>query len=292
MNLETKRTSFRSALLRLDEVTCHRAHRGLSCEECKTNHEIGIPLSGVNVRHIGGKTYTVTPSQITLSNRGEAYQVSHPYGSGETMLQIALREDVLLDILRAHDPGTGDRPKQPFRDRQVPAEAKLHFAVQLLLAGATSAARSDMELEETAIALIERITSNIPGSKTNPRSNARDLDVAHQARATLAAHFAQPIALADIAASIGVSIYHLCRVFRRVTGLTLWREVQQLRVRAALARLAAGERDLTALGLALGYANHSHFTAGFRQQLGITPSAARQRFATGSLAEARALLAC
>ncbi|HYM35830.1 MAG TPA: helix-turn-helix transcriptional regulator, partial [Steroidobacteraceae bacterium] len=90
---------------------------------------------------------------------------------------------------------------------------------------------------------------------------------------------------------LGVSVYHLCRTYRRATGATLWSQIQQLRARQALLRLADGERDLTALGLSLGYSHHSHFTASFRREIGLTPSNARRQFESGSLSYVRELLA-
>jgi AraC-like DNA-binding protein len=43
----------------------------------------------------------------------------------------------------------------------------------------------------------------------------------------------------------------------------------------ALERLAAGERDLTALALDLGFADHAHLTNTVRRELGRPPSAFR-----------------
>jgi AraC family transcriptional regulator len=248
-------------------------------------------LAGVNVRHVAGKTLTISPLQITLSNRGEEYRVSHPYGSGEVTLNIVPREDLLVDLLCVGDPSAADRSERPFRERQIRMDSGLHFAAQLVAAAARSRATSALDLDETAILLIERMFK--VGSNDAPaRLTPRDTEIAQQTRAILAARYAQAIALQDVAASLGISVYHLCRVFRRATGATLWAEVQQLRTRAALTRLAAGERDLTALALALGYAHHSHFTAAFRRQLGLTPSAARRLFDTGSSQQVRRLLRC
>ena len=64
----------------------------------------------------------------------------------------------------------------------------------------------------------------------------------------------------------------LLRRFKQETGMSLstWRT--QLRLVAALERLAAGE-SVTAVALALGYRTPSSFTTMFRKNFGVTPRA-------------------
>jgi AraC-like DNA-binding protein len=87
---------------------------------------------------------------------------------------------------------------------------------------------------------------------------------------------AERLTLTRIARALGVSVFHLCRSFRRATGLTLHAYRDQVRLRAALERLEQGERDLTRLALDLGYSSHSHFTAAFRRSFGTSPSRTRK----------------
>jgi AraC-like DNA-binding protein len=57
--------------------------------------------------------------------------------------------------------------------------------------------------------------------------------------------------------------------------LRLRRYPDRLRLRLTLDRLFAGEPDLTALALDLGYADPSHSTNAFRREFGRLPSALR-----------------
>jgi AraC-like DNA-binding protein len=287
---DIQRALLLSPLVRVHEVTCLRAQRGLSCEECKTEHSLGLTLSGVNVRHVEGRAFTASASHVMLSNRGQPYRVSHPFGSGEVQLAFSPRDDLLIELLAARDPAVQDRPERPFRAHQLPVEPPLRLAAQLFAAAATSGHASAVELEETAIALLSRMVSTLaPAPRATP-ATARDHELVQRARAALAGLYARPIGLQDIAASAGVSVYHLCRVFRRVTGKTLWAELLALRVDAALDRLTDGERDLSAIALAVGFADHSHFANAFRRRLGLTPSRARRMLREGPLREARQLL--
>ena len=86
-----------------------------------------------------------------------------------------------------------------------------------------------------------------------------------------------PPRLAELAALCGCSPFHLSRVFRVVMGVGLREYSRRLRARAAAERLARGASDLTRLGLALGYSDHSHFTNSFRREWGLPPSRFRAR---------------
>ena len=71
--------------------------------------------------------------------------------------------------------------------------------------------------------------------------------------------------------AVGASGRTLARMFVKETGMSFaaWRA--QVRLLAALARLAAGEK-VTGVALDLGYDSPSAFIAMFRRQLGVTPS--------------------
>jgi AraC-like DNA-binding protein len=64
-------------------------------------------------------------------------------------------------------------------------------------------------------------------------------------------------------------------VFERVTGATIHRYLTRLRLRVALARIADGESNLTALALDLGFSSHSHLTSTFAREFGAPPSRLR-----------------
>ncbi len=70
---------------------------------------------------------------------------------------------------------------------------------------------------------------------------------------------------------VGASARTLARAFAKETGMSFaaWRA--QVRLLAALARLAGGEK-VTSVALDLGYDSPSAFIAMFRRQLGVTPS--------------------
>ncbi|MFN7942983.1 MAG: AraC family transcriptional regulator [Thermoanaerobaculia bacterium] len=106
-------------------------------------------------------------------------------------------------------------------------------------------------------------------------SGRRASHLTEETKRWLAQHFTENCSLTRVAAAMRVSVFYLAHRFRERCGVSIHRFVDQLRLRAALAELAAGDRDLTDLALRLGYSNHSHFSARFRRAFGTTPSAYR-----------------
>jgi AraC family transcriptional regulator len=85
----------------------------------------------------------------------------------------------------------------------------------------------------------------------------------------------QEIRLVDLAQLINFSEYHLCRIFKQSTGLSLYQCV--LRQRVALAQRLLQQTDLKIADIALrcGFSSHSHLTRYFKQITGVSPRSLR-----------------
>ena len=68
-----------------------------------------------------------------------------------------------------------------------------------------------------------------------------------------------------------LSRYHLGKMFKQSTGLTLHQYVTWRRIRRAQQMLRDGRRALTEIAAETGFANQSHFTTVFARTMGITP---------------------
>jgi AraC-like DNA-binding protein len=65
-------------------------------------------------------------------------------------------------------------------------------------------------------------------------------------------------------------------LFRDETGVTIHRYLNRLRLREALGPIADGSVDLGDLAFTLGFSSHSHFTAAFRKEFGLSPRRVKQ----------------
>jgi AraC-like DNA-binding protein len=100
---------------------------------------------------------------------------------------------------------------------------------------------------------------------------------AEDARELLHQRFREPLRLEDVARALYVSTYHLCRVFKEETGMSIHQYLNQLRLRQALKELAHGDIALAELANDLGFCCQSHFTRAFRKEFGVPPGEARRR---------------
>jgi AraC family transcriptional regulator len=88
-------------------------------------------------------------------------------------------------------------------------------------------------------------------------------------------HYAEPLALADVAAVAGVHPVHLSRDFPLRFGTTLCDYVRGLRIDQASRALIATDRSIAEIALDAGFDSQAHFTRHFKARMGTTPAAFR-----------------
>jgi AraC-like DNA-binding protein len=91
-----------------------------------------------------------------------------------------------------------------------------------------------------------------------------------RARRYLDEHLAEGVSLAELAAHVALSPYHLLRAFRAETGLPPHAYLDNARIRQAERLIAAG-RPLADVSAETGFSSQSHLTRRFRQIIGVTP---------------------
>lgn len=89
------------------------------------------------------------------------------------------------------------------------------------------------------------------------------------------AHLGDEILIDDLARHVGVSKFHLNRLFHAVTGFQLGEFIARRRLQAAYALLAQGNSSVIDVSLAVGYLSHSAFSRAFLNAFGCTPNAVK-----------------
>ncbi|MEI9813309.1 MAG: helix-turn-helix domain-containing protein [Acidobacteriota bacterium] len=98
-------------------------------------------------------------------------------------------------------------------------------------------------------------------------------------------HLDDDASLEAVAASVGVSRFHLSRAFAASAGTSLARYVRSRRLSEAAKSLSAGAPDILDLALGAGYGSHEAFTRAFRQHFGLTPDQYRSQITSIPLQE-------
>jgi AraC family transcriptional regulator len=96
--------------------------------------------------------------------------------------------------------------------------------------------------------------------------------VANQISEYVQAHLDEEIVLDDLALRVGISKFHLNRVFHATTGFQLGEFIQRRRMQTAYALLATDNTSVIEASLAAGYQSHSGFSRAFLSAFGCTPN--------------------
>jgi AraC-like DNA-binding protein len=286
------RTLYRSETVFIGDYRCRPRCPDRAGEEFSTTHDIGLVRGGVFVRHNSRRrNVTIDANQAIFFNRHEPYAVSHPLPGGDDCTVLTVAPDTLREMLERLDPSARERPERPFAFASAPSPPASFVFHHRLRQCVRSSSIDPLEVDELSLVLVDAVLRaamrhhgrSVPRSR--PDTTRAHAELADAARVAIAAAFDGPLTLDAIARAVHSSPFHLARVFRRHSGLSLHGYQTRLRLRAALERLAEGTRDLTALALQLGFSSHGHFTSTFHAECGVTPSAFRQTATSSGLRE-------
>jgi AraC-like DNA-binding protein len=255
----------------------------LSSEEQSISHSLVFPRSGVFIKKVSDKNQLVVEStRVLFFNRHETYRVSHPVEGGDNCTAIHFGETALIDFLLSIDPSVENSPDRPFRSPAADCSASIAlnlYRLRQLLLNRRQVDRLNVE-EICASLLTESVASASQprGVVSQPKravTRQAHRDLVDAARVVLARRFRDKPSLGELARAVFSSPFHLARIFRRETGLSLHRQLTRLRLRHALEHLADGKPDLTMLALDLGFSSHAHFSHAFRREFGFAPTQLR-----------------
>lgn len=238
-----------------------------------------FPRTGTWICHDGSRPFVADPSVATIYNRGQRYTRAPLCGDGDRSDYFTLSPDLALAM--AHDSHTAldHDPDHPF-DAEFLAVSPRVYAMQRRVVELIERGAEPSQIEELALAVIAAAFRTAKGGRRGPavrtRVKAAHRDLAMLARAELALRLAEPLDLTTLAVRLGVSPWHLCRVFKEQTGTTIHGYRRDLRLRIALEHLEPTAGGISTLAHQLGFSSHSHFTAAFHRRFGVTPSERRR----------------
>ncbi|HEX9892483.1 MAG TPA: AraC family transcriptional regulator [Gemmatimonadales bacterium] len=242
-------------------------------------HIVVFPRTAVWIRHAGSRPFVADPGIVTIYNKGQEYTRAPLAADGDRSDWFGVSPEVAFALAHETDPRTAQNPDRPYRVEWSVSDASLYLRQRTLFRRLESHEMAPLEAEQAVLELVAEVIRRAHGpSAPRPAGRrARDAhrELAQRARAALAGNPAAPTDVTTLARTLQVSPFHLCRVFRAVTGMTLHAYRLDLRLRLALERLADRVTDLSRLAFDLGFSSHSHFTHTFRTRLGFPPSAFR-----------------
>lgn len=273
------RVLFNTGTVMVGAFRCGVHHEAFEDSGPIENYPFVFPRTAVTIEHDHEHAFVANANVVTFYNRGDRYRRYPISGEGDRSDWFAVNHNTLLEVARAVEPSVDDRPEQPFRFSHASCDARSYGFQRRIFAAIERDRTGDaLLIEEAVIRLLEsllRCSSDVQRRRhaSAARNYRRHADLVEAAKVFLSRHFAEPLTLASIADALDVSLFHLCRVFRQLTGCTLHEYRHQLRLRWSLEQLEAGrDRAIVHSALDAGFSSHSHYGAAFRRMFGQTPS--------------------
>lgn len=276
---EFDRVVFETNFVRIGAFRCHPDHPSFQDTGPAQNYCFVFPRTAVEIQHEHESAFVANPNVVTFYNAGQLYWRNPISPEGDRCDWFGVDAGLVRDALRGIDPGVDDRPERLFQFSRGWSDAQCYLVQRRLFNWVTSGNAADsLAVDETVIELLDRVLRCTCGSR--PPSDRREIarshrHTVHEIETLLSQRVDDRLTLRGIAREVGLSAYHVCRLFRRVTGIRLHQYRVRLRVREALTDVVESSRSLTEIALDAGFSSHSHFTDTFHNEFNATPSSIR-----------------
>jgi AraC family transcriptional regulator len=217
--------------------------------------------------HARGKSFELVAGAVLVGHPGDEYICTHEHVcGGDECLSFHLAPAVVETIEdRAEVWRAGSLP--PLPELMVLGE----------FAQAAAEGRSDVGLDEAGLLFAARCARLASGHRRNrTAARARDRARAVEAALWIATHAHEPLDLARIAATAGLSPFHFLRLFATVLGVTPHQYLVRSRLRRAAQLLAEDTRPITDIAFEVGFGDLSNFVRSFHRAAGVSPRRFRQ----------------
>jgi AraC family transcriptional regulator len=216
-----------------------------------------LTLQGSFEETVGRRSRICRPRRLVYRPAGEPHSQQFAE-SGATCLAIEL-------------PGMRDAALEGTDDRLELGGAPTLLALRLHDEFCRPSNDTPLVVEETVAALTGASRRPEDGQpERSPRWLKRVLDI-------IESRFATPIRLRDLAAEADRHPVHVSRCFRRHCGCEVSQFVRRRRVHEACRRIRRGQEPLGAIAASTGFSDQSHMGRAFREVMGRSPGAYRQR---------------
>ncbi len=213
-----------------------------------------------------GETIVALKGQVNLVVPGEVHDGHGATDEGWAYRMFYLKPEALLEAAKA----LMVHPNLPnFRMGVIddPALARcISHTHQLLESPETSA----IEKETRLLWLLTNWISRHADERGSWFETGNEHQAVARTRDIIQDCFGEDISLTDLARMVGLSPFHLVRVFEKQFGITPHAYLTQTRVKRARQSLAGTER-IVDIAMNCGFSDQAHLTRLFKRQIGITP---------------------
>jgi AraC-like DNA-binding protein len=272
-----ERLIYKSELVEIGLFRCPPAYPDFHYAGRITGNLLVFPRTSVRITQAGREPVIANPNVVMYYNLGQPYRRDKVSERGDHCEWFSFSTQVVIDALSLFDRRIVKHPEQPFTFSHGPSDPASYLLQRRVIEHIQKSTQPDrLFVEEAMLAVLRRSLQRAFGE----RRRRACTDPVHQetvraVQTLLATRYQECLTIERIAAEVNYSPYHLARIFREHTGITIHKFLNQVRLRTSLEIVADGGSNLTEVAMNLGYSSHSHFTQAFRKAFGALPSQVR-----------------
>jgi AraC-like DNA-binding protein len=251
--------------------------------------EVAYIYKGAGVFTIGGTAYPTREGDVFVINSGVFHlleaeppanlkvlslyflpELVYRPGAGETDLEYLL---LFLNYQKAFSPAV---PMDPPTSRRI-----LQLLGQIateLKSGENSYRIAVKNCLCQILLILNRAVGIEKDSSDTPHLRLRDISRLQPLFDFIHDHYSRKMALQELSAASSMSVTHLCRYFKKVTGQTITEYIKRYRVDRAKELLIEDEKSITWIAYEVGFESHSYFDRIFHEVTRLTPQEFRKKY--------------
>ena len=233
-------------------------------------YELAVQLSGSSVISCGKNAYRLEENQILLIDRDVKHRLGVPEGGPVSMLWVAATNDTIRPGV-SHYNG-GERQKRWGMDILAPGGYLLREAISEMN-GPDAASAVTVYLAAFLTMLIQKLAF-----AERMWDSDRKAALVRQIQGYIDTHLAAPLTLGELSGLASVSPSYLCKVFKQITGETVFSYIQDAKIRAATNYLVSTDKELSEISDLLGFYDQFHFSKTFKTYMGMAPTSYRATY--------------
>lgn len=134
---------------------------------------------------------------------------------------------------------------------------------------------SSLRTEQLIVELVSHLVVESKDRKEECKINFYSIKQVEEAKDFIYANYMRKIQIADIAFAVYISLFHFCRLFKKITGVSPYHFLLQVRLEKAKILLQQGE-SVTQAAMSSGFDSLEHFSHAFSRYVQISPSVFRK----------------
>ena len=275
---------FDSPRIRIGGFRCSPASRLWSTENISGDLPLVVfPRTAVEIHQADRHSVVATPIHAMLYNSSQPYRRDMIDPRGDICEFYCVAPSLLQEVLQDIGVPLPQRLDSPFEFSHAPCSAKIYLAQRALFrAIERSEVRDPILVEEVFFELLTRLLDQSfqfhnPFVRRQRHFAPARWDQVEAAKDFISRNFRSRLDVQEIADYVECSVFHLCRIFKKLTGQTIHHFLLQFRIRSAVERILDGDNSLTEIALDHCFSSHSHFSNSFRKRFGTSPSDLRRR---------------